>query len=153
MFTALLCLPLALMAQTPTGTPPAQSPAVLAAQGEATLCVEMIVTDRGGRVGVVIDMGTAPEVVWANDKFVIAKLKELTTSRFTNTVDALNALTQLGFTVQSSYTVGQGQAAATHVVLTRAGRAGRPGEQARGGEAKEVNNTGGAEAPNKRKRK
>lgn len=154
MITALLCLPMALMAQTPAGTAPAtQSQGIPAAMGEPTLCVEMVVTDRGGRVGVVIEMGTAPEITWSNDKFVMGKLKMLTTSRFTNTVDALNALTQLGFTVQSSYVVGVGQAATTHVILTRIGRAGRPGEEARSGGDKEVTNTGGAVAPNKRKRK
>ena len=43
----------------------------------------------------VIDFGAAPEITYTNDKIVKSKVKALKASRFTNPVDALNALTQL----------------------------------------------------------
>ena len=132
MFTAVLCLPLALMAQNRGGATPPNSrsanktAATIAGGGQKNLCAEVLITDRGGMTSVVIDFGAAPEITYANDKMVKSNVKALQASRFTNPVDALNALTQLGFDVAGSYQTGVGNSNTTHIILTKPGAMGQP---------------------------
>ena len=126
----MLCLPLALMAQNRSGmTPPsgrtaAKTGTAIPGGGEKTVCAEVLISDRGGMTSVVIDFGAAPEITYANDKMVKSNVKALKAARFTNPVDALNALTQLGFAVQGSYQVGTGNGGVTHIILSKPGKVG-----------------------------
>lgn len=98
----------------------------MARGGEKNLCAEVLITNRGGMTSVVIDFGAAPDITFANDKIVKSKVKALKASRFTNPVDALNALTQLGFDVAGSYQTGVGNSITTHIIMTKPGAMGQP---------------------------
>lgn len=124
MMLAMLCLPMAMMAQNRGGATPPSKDGQRGAAVESSLTCEVIVQQRGSVTAVTIDLGSAPEITFANDKHVMSASKSLTSSRFTNVVDALNMLTQLGFEVEGSYVVGEGAGSATHIILCKEGRAG-----------------------------
>lgn len=119
---AVVCIPMALMAQTRTGTtsnPRAQGSTL---GFEPTLVVEVSVKTVGGRTTAKVLLGTDPETKFSKDKYMTMSIESLQREAFASTTDAINALTQIGFEVKGSYLLGPNE---SRIILTKRGIEGK----------------------------